>query len=172
MALAKKVNRTDNKALSPYYLGAQTATKKGGKLSSHYVMISPLVAPRLGIKGKATRKPTDKLLGGAIFDTNRTYSKGEGAGKGKTNAKRFIEQGSKPVDLYTGNYVKNAKGKDVKEFYTVGFPSSLTMVNIIFFVNKQMPLVKYMKHGGRTYVSRKIEIPKNEKIIAETAVAG
>jgi hypothetical protein len=172
MAIAKKILKGSQGLLSPFYLGARRPTKQGGKLHSHYVLINPLIAPRLGIKARSTHKPTDEIVAGAVFDTKRKYGKGTEKGKFTTTAKRFITQGEKSVELFTGNYVKNSKGKDVQESYQVGFPSSLTMVDIIFFVNKQMPLVKFLRHGGRTYTSRSIVIPKGQELIAEKAVAG
>jgi hypothetical protein len=160
------------KLAAPYYLGAKTPTRQGGKLNSHYVMINPLVAARLGVTARSTHKPTDEFVGGAVFDKNRTYTAAGGT-KAKTTAKRNITRGSKAVELYTGNYVTNPKTKKLEqEKYSVGFPSSLTMVDIIFYVNKQFPLVKFLAHGGRRYTSRKIEIPKGEKLEAEKAVAG
>jgi hypothetical protein len=172
MAIVSKVKRGAQHLMAPYYLGAKTPTKQGGKLNSHYVMINPLVAARLGVKARSTHKPTDEFVGGAIFDKNRSYT-AAGGKKEKTIAKRNITPGSKSVQLFTGNYVKNPKTKkDEEESYHVGFPSSLTMVDVIFYVNKQFPLVKFLRHGGRTYTSRKIEIPKSEKLVAEKAVEG
>jgi hypothetical protein len=169
MATAARLTSGGRHLMSPFYLGAKKPTKQDGKLHSHYVLINPLVAPRLGIKGRSTHKPTDEFIGGAIFDKQRKMPKG----KGTTVAKRHITAGSKAVQLFTGNYVANKKTKKPEEeFYTVGFPSSLTMVDIIFYVNKQMPLVKFIRHGGKTYSSRAIVIPKTEKIVAEKAVAG
>jgi hypothetical protein len=172
MTTVPKIRSGGEHLMAPYYLGAKTPTKQGGKLNSHYVMINPLVAARLGVKARSTHKPTDEFVGGAIFDKNRTYA-AAGGKKGKTIAKRNIQPGSKAVELFTGNYVTNAKTKKPEqEKYTVGFPSSLTVIDIIFYVHKQFPLVKFLRHGGRTYTSRNVEIPKGEKLVAEKAVGG
>jgi hypothetical protein len=172
MTIVAKIKTGADRTATPYYLGAKTPTKQGGKLNSHYVMMSPLVATRLGVTARSTHKPTDEFVAGAIFDKNRTYT-AKGGKKEKTVAKRYLTKGSKGVDLYTGNYVTNPKTKKPQqEKYRVGFASSLTMVDIIFFVNKQFPLVKFLAHGGRRYSSRKIESPKGEKLEAEKAVAG
>ncbi len=172
MATVKQITDRERKILTPYYLGAKTPTKQGGKLNSHYVMIAPSVAARLGVPSRYTTKPTDEFVGGAIFDNNRSFTTKDGR-KGKTSAKRQIERGSKPVALFTGDYIENLKTKKLEqEKYIVGFASSLTMVDIIFYVNKQFPKVKFLRHGGRTYSARDIEIPKTEKLVAEKAKAG
>lgn len=177
MATVAAIKDSARKIATPYYLGAKTPTKQGGKLNSHYVMIAPSVAARLGVSSRYTTKPTDEFVGGAVFDKNRSFTTKDGR-KGKTTAKRSIERGSKAVKLFTGDYFENPKTKKLEqESYTVGFASSLTMVDIIFFVHKQFSKVKFIRHGGRTYSSRtieipKTEIPKTEKLEAEKAKGG
>lgn len=173
MAVVSRLTNVANGV--PYYLGTQTnkraGTAKGAH--SHYILISPLVAARLGMPKKSTIKQKDEAVGGAIFDTNRTYTDANGAKK-KTDAKRYIQKCSKQVELFTGNYVKNVntknKGKGAglePESYTVGFPSSLTMIEILFFINKRMPNVTIVRSGKKSYVPKNITVPKDIAITAE-----
>lgn len=156
----------------PYYLGVvtnkRTATT-GKNAHTHYLLVSPSVAPRLGLPPKPTIKKDDEFVGGAVFDSKRKYRDATGATK-TTDAKRSITPMSRDVELFTGDYVKDLKGKGTsQESYTVGFPATLSMVEILYFVHKRMPKVQIVRSGKKSYKPKNITMPKDTKIEA-TAV--
>jgi hypothetical protein len=159
----------------PYYLGTVTnkrATTQGaGKNThAHYVLINPTVAKRLGMPAKSTIKKTDEFVSGAVFDTKRKYKDADNKTQ-TTDAKRYIQPMSKQVELFTGDYVKiksgNKKGKLEQESYTVGFPSTLSITEILFFVHKKMPKVKLVRSGKKSYRPKNIVIPKDNEVVAD-----
>jgi hypothetical protein len=170
MAIVKKIDRRLRELPSlPQYLGTVTPTRtvtngRGRNVNTHYVLINPEVAKRLGLKARSTMKATDKFAGGAIFDTNRKFKNGDGK-TSKTIAKRFISKGHKAIEIFTGNYILNEKTKKPEqESYTVGFPTTLSMVEIISLTASRMPLAKFVRHGGKSYTVRKITLPKGTTI--------
>jgi hypothetical protein len=170
MAIVKKIDRRLRDLPSlPQYLGTVTPAKtvtngKGRNVNTHYVLINPEVAKRLGFKARSTMKSNDQFAGGAIFDTNRKFKDASGK-TNKTIAKRYITPGHKAIEIFTGNYILNEKTKKPEqESYTVGFPTTLSIVEIISLSASKMPLAKFIRHGGKTYTVRKITLPKGVTI--------
>jgi hypothetical protein len=162
-----------NSTLAPYYLGTVTnkrsTTKGAGKNThAHYLSINPLVAKRLGMTGGNLIKSGDEFLVGAVFNKKKKL----GGGKGTTIAKRSIKQGSIPIRLFTGDYILNAKTKKLeRESYQVGFPSTLSIIEILYFVHKRMKKVTLVKSGKNHYSPKEIKIPKDLGLAADAAKA-
>lgn len=170
MTIVKKIDKRQRELPSlPQYLGTVTPTRKttqgaGRNVNTHYILVNPAVAQRLGYKARSTMKAGDNFAGGAIFDTQRRFKDASGKAQ-KTVAKRFITSGHKAIEIFTGNYILNEKTKKPEqESYMVGFPTTLTIVEIISLVYSKMKLAKFIRHGGKTYTVRKIELPKGLKI--------
>jgi hypothetical protein len=175
MAIVKKIDRRLRELPAlPQYLWTVTPSKtitsgKARNVHTHYVLINAEVAKRLGYKARSTMKSGDVFAGGAIFDTKRKFKDASGK-PNKTHAKRFITHGHKAIELFTGNYILNEKTKKPEEeSYNVGFPSNLTIVEIISLVFSKMKLAKFIRHGGKTYTVRKITLPKGVTIESKGA---
>jgi hypothetical protein len=140
--------------LLPCYIGVtEGKDPKGVKTThSHYVLIAERVATRLGIKGKSIKKPggSDVIENGIVYQTNRKKAKGTG----KVEAKRFLKQYQKKIMLYCKGTVKNTKGKDVQETYSVSFPSGVPLRLIRKFLEDNCPNVVRYGTGNQLYQVR------------------
>lgn len=150
---AKKKAGGGNK-LIPCYIGVTDGKDSKGQKTSHthYVEIDEEVAKRLGIKGKSIKKPggSDRTENGIVYQTNRKKPKG-----GTTEAKRALKQYKKTIILYCKGTVKNKKGKDVQESYSVGFPSGVPLRLVRKFLEDHCPNVaRYQPKSGDLYQVR------------------
>jgi hypothetical protein len=140
--------------LKPFYLGQTTGKDSKGKPYSHthYVVIEATVAERLGIKGKSIIKPGgDAGIDGIVMQLQRKKSTGD---KKPYEAKRYLKQCKKKITLFCKSTVKNKKGKDVQETYSVGFPTNVPIRLIIKFLNAKAPNVIRIGTGGNLYQVR------------------
>jgi hypothetical protein len=173
MAVVKRLQ--DTSYSEPYYLGTITNKKKSAQSKgahAHYIVLSPKVAERLGMPKRSAIKKTDEYVGGAIFDTQRKSVHRTTKAVRKVDAKRYLEKGSKTITLFTGDYVKKVKGEKLEqEQYDVGFPSTLAITEILFFVHKRMPKVQIVRSGRKAYIPKNIKIPDVVIVADATEVA-
>jgi hypothetical protein len=150
-AKPKKGTRT----LSPFYIGISTSKSLANEQTKHihYVLIESKVVPQLGLKLKQTVRPggLDFVRNGVVFEAN--HKKGTG-NKQPYPAKRFIKQSSKPITAYCKGYIKNKKGKEVQESYTIGFPSNVPLGLIIRFFKDFCFNVTSIGTGNNRYTVR------------------
>jgi hypothetical protein len=140
--------------LKPFYIGQTTGKDLKNKPYSHthYVLIEATVAERLGLKGKSLIKSgADAGVDGVVFQVARKKSVGD---KKPYEAKRYLKQCKKKITLFCKGTVKNKKGKDVQETYSVGFPTNVPLRLIIKFLNKYAPNVIRIGTGGNLYQVR------------------
>ena len=140
--------------LKPFYIGQTTGKDLKNKPYSHthYVLIESAVAERLGLKGKSLIKSgSDAGADGVVFQVQRKKSVGD---KKPYEAKRYLKQCKKKITLFCKGTVKNKKGKDVQETYSVGFPTNVPLRLIIKFLNKYAPNVIRIGTGGNLYQVR------------------
>jgi hypothetical protein len=149
---AKK--KAGQQKLLPCYVGVTDGKdSKGVKTThTHYVLIADRVATRLGIKGKAVKKPgsSDVVDNGVVYQTNRKKAKGTGS----VEAKRYLKQCEKKITIYCKGTVRNSKGKDVPETYSVGFPSGVPLRLIKKFLESNCPNVVRYGTGSQLYQVR------------------
>jgi hypothetical protein len=141
--------------LSPFYVGLTEGKDLKNRLykHTHYVLIDERVVPQLGLKRKELLKPgsTDFSRKGVVFQSNHKKSKGD---KKTFTMKRFITQSSKPITAYCKAYVKDKKGNDVQESYSIGFPSNVPLRLIIKFFKDFCFNVTSIGTGGNRYQVR------------------
>jgi hypothetical protein len=141
--------------LNPYYCGITEGKDLKGTAyrHTHYVLIEKLTAKQLGIKADFILKfgGTDSNNRGVITQSNRKPSKKGGK---LVTAKRYITQCSKSITAYCKGVVKNSKGKDVSETYSIGFPSNVPLRLIIKFFKTNCLNVIRIGTGGNFYQIR------------------
>jgi hypothetical protein len=153
-APSAKVKAGQQKLLTFYVGLTESKSLQGGKATkhTHYVLIDEKKALRLGTKGKGTVKPgSDAKVNGIIIQTGKKKSTGD---KKSFEAKRYITQYSKSITAFCKGRVKNSKGKDVQETYSIGFPSNVPIRLIIEFFKKNCPNVVRIGTGGQLYQVR------------------
>ena len=153
-APSAKVKKGSRKLL-PFYVGIteQKALDNKTYRHTHYVLINETVATRLGIKGKSKVKPggTDTISDGLVFQKN--HKKGVGNKKVYTT-KRIVKQCQKSITVYCKGFVKNNKGKEVPESYSIGFATNIPLRTIIKFFFDIAPSVIKIGTGGNQYQVR------------------
>jgi hypothetical protein len=152
-APSAKRKKGSNKLL-PCYLGV-TKEKVAGKVTSvtHYILIPERIATRLGLTAAVKKPgPSDSMEYGVVYKLNRKKPKKTGAGQ--VEAKRFIKQYKRKITLYCKAFVKNAQGKDVRESYTLGFPTGVPLTIIRKFLEKNCLNVVRFGTGSQLYQVR------------------
>jgi hypothetical protein len=140
--------------LLPFYVGITESKDLKGQTSkhTHYVLIEKNKATRMGIKQAGTVKPgADAKVNGIVFQLNRKKATGD---KKPYEAKRYIKQCKRSITAYCKGTVKNKKGKDVQETYSIGFPSGVPIRLIRQFFEKTAPNVVRIGTGGNLYQVR------------------
>jgi translation initiation factor IF-2 len=147
---ALKVKPGEGKLL-PFFIGTTEGKTKKGKVVNrvHYVLIQSAVATKLGMTKKAIiRQGTDSTVDAVVF-RNTTRKTATKTTKGQT--KRYLQRGSKPIELYLNNKVKTKSGDTAWESYIVGFPSGVPLRLIIKFLRDNCPKVVRMNTGSNFY---------------------
>jgi hypothetical protein len=149
------ISKAGQRRLLPFYCGVTESKPLTGAAvkHTHYVLIDEKKAFRMGIKAKSIVKPggADSIQNGIVFQKNRKKSTGD---KKPVEAKRHITQCQKSITVFCKGTVKNKKGKEVQETYSVGFPSNVPLRNIIEFFNKNAANVMRIGTGGNLYQVR------------------
>jgi hypothetical protein len=139
----------------PFYVGiteGKTLKNKAYK-HTHYVLIESKVATRLGIKNQSKVKPgnADTINDGVVFQKNRKKSVGN---KKVYTAKRVVKQRQKSITVHCKAFVKNTKGEEVPESYSIGFATSIPIRTIVKFFFDNAPSVIKIGTGGNQYQVR------------------
>jgi translation initiation factor IF-2 len=147
---ALKVRPGEGKLL-PFFIGTTQGKNKRGKVVNHvhYVLIQSAVATKLGISKKAIiRNGSDSTVDAVVF-RNSTRKVGTQTKTGQ--AKRYLQRGSKPIELYLANQVKTPSGDKAWESYVVGFPSGVPLTVILKFVRDNCSKVIRINTGSNFY---------------------
>jgi hypothetical protein len=147
---ALKVKVGESK-LQPYFIGTTQGKNKKGKVVNHvhYVLIQPAVATKIGMTKKSIlRSGTDSTVDGVVF-RNATKTTGTKTTTGQT--KRYLQRGSKPIELYLNNRVKTKSGDTTWESYIVGFSSGVPLRVILKFIRDNCSKVVRINTGSNFY---------------------
>jgi hypothetical protein len=148
-------SRKGSQKMLPCYIGVTSEKDATGKKRSvtHYVLINDRVAPRLGLKG-VVKKPggSDTVEFGIVYKLNRRKPKQKGAGS--VESKRYITYYKRKITVYCKAFVKNKQGKDVRESYTLNFPSGLPLSSIRKFLQNNCKNVIRYGTGSQLYQVR------------------
>jgi hypothetical protein len=147
---ALKVKVGDSK-LQPYFIGTTQSKNKQGKLLNHvhYVLIQPAVATKIGMTKKSIlRQGTDSTVDGVVF---RNSTRKVGAKTTNGQAKRYLQRGSKSIELYLNNRVKMKNGDTTWESYIVGFSSGVPLRVILKFIRDNCSKVVRINTGSNFY---------------------